>query len=294
MNAPLSTAAPLPTTGRGPRLRPDATRRPARPFRRCRRAARGGGHRGRRQGGGAVRPRAALAARAGGGPARRAVYENGVVRVPPTYRDAYRGWVEGGWQGLPASAQHSGQGLPQSLWMAVQELVCAADMAFSLLPLLTAGAIEALWSASPAGAGSRHGCRGWSPASGPAPCASPSRRRAATPFAGPHPRRAGGKRHLPTAPARRSTSPGASTTWRRTRCTSCSRGCRTRRRGRAASCRLRGAEGAVERAAQRAPLRRHRAQARHPCLAHLRDAVRRRRGGADRRGEPRPPLPCSP
>src|SRR3712207_2188056 len=73
-----------------------------------------------------------------------AVYENGVVRVPPAYKDAYRGWVEGGWQGLPAPAEHGGQALPQSLWMAVQELVCAADMAFSLCPLLTAGAIEAL------------------------------------------------------------------------------------------------------------------------------------------------------
>src|SRR5918993_1609195 len=73
-----------------------------------------------------------------------AVYENGVVRVPPIYKEAYRGWVEGGWQGLPAPAEHGGQGLPQSLWMAVQELVCAADMAFSLCPLLTAGAIEAL------------------------------------------------------------------------------------------------------------------------------------------------------
>ncbi|MBV1797389.1 acyl-CoA dehydrogenase family protein [Siccirubricoccus sp. G192] len=78
-----------------------------------------------------------------------AVYENGVVRVPPGYQDAYRGWVEGGWQGLPAPAEvqgvaTGGQALPQSLWMAVQELVTAADMAFSLCPLLTAGAIEAL------------------------------------------------------------------------------------------------------------------------------------------------------
>jgi alkylation response protein AidB-like acyl-CoA dehydrogenase len=73
-----------------------------------------------------------------------AQYENGVVRVPPSYKDAYRGWVEGGWQGLPAPVERGGQGLPQSLWMAVQELVCAADMAFSLCPLLTAGAIEAL------------------------------------------------------------------------------------------------------------------------------------------------------
>lgn len=73
-----------------------------------------------------------------------AVYENGVVRTPSSYKEAYRGWVEGGWQGLPAPAEHGGQDLPQSLWMAVQELVCTADMSFSLCPLLTAGAIEAL------------------------------------------------------------------------------------------------------------------------------------------------------
>ena len=53
-----------------------------------------------------------------------AVYENGVVRTPPHYQEAYRGWVEGGWQGLPVPARHGGQGLPQALWMAVQELVC--------------------------------------------------------------------------------------------------------------------------------------------------------------------------
>ena len=78
-----------------------------------------------------------------------AVYENGVVRVPPSYRDAYRGWVEGGWQGLAAPAEVNGipiggQELPQALWMAVSELVTSGDMAFSLCPLLTGGAIEAL------------------------------------------------------------------------------------------------------------------------------------------------------
>jgi alkylation response protein AidB-like acyl-CoA dehydrogenase len=78
-----------------------------------------------------------------------AVYENGVVRVPPSYRDAYRGWIDGGWQGLAAPAEVNGiatggQELPQALWMAVSELVTSGDMAFSLCPLLTAGAIEAL------------------------------------------------------------------------------------------------------------------------------------------------------
>ena len=78
-----------------------------------------------------------------------AVYENGVVRVPASYREAYRGWIDGGWQGLAAPAELNGipiggQELPQALWMAVSELVTSGDMAFSLCPLLTAGAIEAL------------------------------------------------------------------------------------------------------------------------------------------------------
>ena len=78
-----------------------------------------------------------------------AVYENGVVRTPPSYKDSYAAWIEGGWQGLAAPAEVNGvetggQELPQALWMAVQELITAADMAFSLCPLLTAGAIEAI------------------------------------------------------------------------------------------------------------------------------------------------------
>ncbi|MCO6417607.1 acyl-CoA dehydrogenase [Siccirubricoccus sp. KC 17139] len=78
-----------------------------------------------------------------------AVYENGVVRTPPAYKPAYQAWIEGGWQGLAAPAELNGvevggQELPQALWMAVSELVTTGDMAFSLCPLLTAGAIEAI------------------------------------------------------------------------------------------------------------------------------------------------------
>ncbi|TCZ62905.1 acyl-CoA dehydrogenase family protein [Roseicella aquatilis] len=75
--------------------------------------------------------------------------ENGVVRTPDSYKAAYRAWIEGGWQGLAAPAEvggieTGGQGLPQSLWMAVSELVTTGDMAFGLCPLLTIGAIEAI------------------------------------------------------------------------------------------------------------------------------------------------------
>jgi hypothetical protein len=85
-----------------------------------------------------------------------AAYENGVVRTPPSYRDAYAAWIEGGWPALTAPAvvngiEIGGQDLPHALHLAVSELVAAADLSFSLCPLLTAGAIEAvLRFASPA------------------------------------------------------------------------------------------------------------------------------------------------
>jgi len=70
--------------------------------------------------------------------------ENGRVRCPEIHRQAYQAWVEAGWQSLPAPQAHGGQGLPFGLWAAVIELVTAADMAFGLCPLLTAGATEAI------------------------------------------------------------------------------------------------------------------------------------------------------
>jgi alkylation response protein AidB-like acyl-CoA dehydrogenase len=71
-------------------------------------------------------------------------FANGRVTTPPHYASAYRAWREGGWQGLAAPLAHGGQGLPHSLWAAVLELCSAADMAFTLCPLLTAGAVDLL------------------------------------------------------------------------------------------------------------------------------------------------------
>ncbi|MCS6891273.1 MAG: acyl-CoA dehydrogenase family protein [Rhodovarius sp.] len=68
--------------------------------------------------------------------------ENGRVRTP--YAAPYAAWRAGGWQSLPAPPEHGGQGLPFALWCGVLELCSAADMAFMLCPLLTAGAIEAI------------------------------------------------------------------------------------------------------------------------------------------------------
>lgn len=70
--------------------------------------------------------------------------DDGAVRAAPGFKDAYKAFCAGGWQGLAADAAYGGQGLPRALALAVMEPVHAANMSFGLLPLLTLGAIEAL------------------------------------------------------------------------------------------------------------------------------------------------------
>ncbi len=71
-------------------------------------------------------------------------FENGVVRTPDGFPEAYRQFVEGGWNALPFDPDFGGQGLPWSLATAVQEMWQAANLSFGLCPLLTAGAVELL------------------------------------------------------------------------------------------------------------------------------------------------------
>jgi 3-(methylthio)propanoyl-CoA dehydrogenase len=66
------------------------------------------------------------------------------VTMPPGFREAYRAYVEGGWGTLAGPAEHGGQGLPLSLATVVLEDLGSANLAFSLCPMLTAGAVEAL------------------------------------------------------------------------------------------------------------------------------------------------------
>ncbi len=70
--------------------------------------------------------------------------DNGVVRTPDGFREAYAKFTAAGWNGVPFDPDHGGQGLPWALAMAVQEMVTSACMAFSLCPLLTQGAVELL------------------------------------------------------------------------------------------------------------------------------------------------------
>ena len=69
---------------------------------------------------------------------------DGSVTTPPGFRDAYRKFCELGWNGLSKSADFGGQGMPQLVAAAIDEMWNAANMAFELCPMLTSGAIEAI------------------------------------------------------------------------------------------------------------------------------------------------------
>jgi alkylation response protein AidB-like acyl-CoA dehydrogenase len=66
------------------------------------------------------------------------------VRMPDGFREAYQAYVEAGWGSLAAPEAFGGQGLPFALQAAVLETLGAANVAFTLCPILTVGAIEAL------------------------------------------------------------------------------------------------------------------------------------------------------
>ena len=70
--------------------------------------------------------------------------ENGVVRTPDGFKDAYRAFAGGGWTGLGVPEEDGGQGLPFAVTLAVMEMLTSANMAFSLAPMLTSSAIEGL------------------------------------------------------------------------------------------------------------------------------------------------------
>ena len=57
---------------------------------------------------------------------------------------AYQQFVEGGWNGLGCSTEYGGQGLPELVNIATQEMWNAANMSFALCPMLNGGAIEAI------------------------------------------------------------------------------------------------------------------------------------------------------
>ena len=73
--------------------------------------------------------------------------KNGVVHATPGFKEAFRQYAEGGWQGLQHPEAFGGQGLPKLIHAACSEMVNSANMSFALCPLLTDGAVEALLTA---------------------------------------------------------------------------------------------------------------------------------------------------
>jgi acyl-CoA dehydrogenase len=71
-------------------------------------------------------------------------FEDGAVKMPPGWKEAYKDWAAAGWNGLAASTEWGGQGLPHLINAACLEMWHAASMAFALGPMLTMGAAEAL------------------------------------------------------------------------------------------------------------------------------------------------------
>jgi alkylation response protein AidB-like acyl-CoA dehydrogenase len=74
-------------------------------------------------------------------------WKDGVVTATPGFREAFRQFAEGGWQGVQHPVEYDGQGLPKLIATPCVEMLNASNLSFALCPLLTDGAIEALLTA---------------------------------------------------------------------------------------------------------------------------------------------------
>jgi alkylation response protein AidB-like acyl-CoA dehydrogenase len=70
--------------------------------------------------------------------------ENGVVRTPKGFKEAYAKFCAGGWTALACDREYGGQGLPESVNKFVEEMICSANLSFGLYPGLSRGAYLAL------------------------------------------------------------------------------------------------------------------------------------------------------
>ena len=71
-------------------------------------------------------------------------WNDGTVTMPPGFRDAYQAYVASGWGSISGPEHYGGQGLPFALATVVMEDLGSANMGFSLVNMLTPGAIESL------------------------------------------------------------------------------------------------------------------------------------------------------
>ena len=73
-----------------------------------------------------------------------AVLENGVVRTPPGYKEAYKKFIEDGWISLACDPKYGGQGMPKTVSACFDEMISSASLAFKLYSELTIGAYNCI------------------------------------------------------------------------------------------------------------------------------------------------------
>ncbi|MCR6632539.1 MAG: acyl-CoA dehydrogenase C-terminal domain-containing protein [Magnetospirillum sp.] len=71
-------------------------------------------------------------------------FENGVVRTPKGFIEAYRTFREGGWTSIACDPAYGGQGLPKAVNTLVEEMICSANLSFGMYPGLSHGAYVSL------------------------------------------------------------------------------------------------------------------------------------------------------
>jgi len=73
-----------------------------------------------------------------------AVHENGEVRTPPGFKEAYARFIENGWTGIDSNPEHGGQGLPRVVGFLIDEMLGATNLSFKLYSELSHGAYHLL------------------------------------------------------------------------------------------------------------------------------------------------------
>jgi alkylation response protein AidB-like acyl-CoA dehydrogenase len=76
-------------------------------------------------------------------------YKDGEVTMPAGFKEAYRQYIQAGWNNILSPSEFGGQGLPHLMATPVEEMWGAANLAFKLCPMLTQGAIEAIHHVGP-------------------------------------------------------------------------------------------------------------------------------------------------
>ena len=73
-----------------------------------------------------------------------AVLENGVVRTPPGYKEAYKKYIEDGWTSLSCDPKYGGQGMPKTVSAFFDEMLSSASLSFKLYSELSIGAYNCI------------------------------------------------------------------------------------------------------------------------------------------------------